>query len=572
MPDQSEDLDEEQRNAVEAPEFAIAVLAGPGSGKTRTLAHRARHLLRGAGASRALLLTFTNKAAAEMKTRALGTAIVSSDRIEASTFHGFGVRFLRSHGEQLGIASDFEIIDPEEEKVLARAVAAAAGVANRLNAWQHARKRGLGRDGRTEAFGAAYEAAKREQGLVDFDDLVVVTGTILAENAAIAAAYGSRFQHVLVDEFQDTNAAQFQIVSALAPHVASISVFADDDQAIFRFVGAEFENIARFVDELAATVYPLTCNYRCRNEIVAYANALISCDPRSSRRMRAHKDGGSVTLRRYASTEQEAQALAEEITGRLAAGAAPASVAVLVRSGYRANDLVTGLRAKGLPVSDWRGDTYQPAGRRTFIAAMSCLRGTLNNRQAERLCDLIGIEDTGERDTDAFLHAAQERPVAAGLLQMRALAFAGENAHAVARQAQRAVAAADPATASMLVELVDAVADFQEHDAQFTLDDLLADLVLGGGGRPPTVGGGIKVATLHKTKGLEWPTVFMLGLEEGHMPDYKCEGEDQLLEERRLCFVGVCRAEDELILTFAQRFRSHSRSRSPFLGEMGARG
>ena len=160
-----------------------------------------------------------------------------------------------------------------------------------------------------------------------------------------------------------------------------------------------------------------TCNYRCREQIVVHANTLISCDPRSSRRMRAHKDVGSVTLRRYASTEHEAQVLAEEITGRLRAGAAPASIAVLVRSGYRANDLVAEMRALGLPVSDWRGDTYQPAGRRTFAAAMSCLRGTLNNRQAERLCELIGIEDTGERDTDVFLHAAQERPVAAGLLR-----------------------------------------------------------------------------------------------------------------------------------------------------------
>ena len=138
-----------------------------------------------------------------MKTRALGTAIVASDRIEAGTFHGFGVRFLRSHGEQLGIAPDFEIIDPEEEKELARAVAATARVANRLGAWQHARKRGLAPDDRTGAFGAVYEAAKREQGLIDFDDLVVATGTILAENVAIAAAYGSRFQHILVDEFQD---------------------------------------------------------------------------------------------------------------------------------------------------------------------------------------------------------------------------------------------------------------------------------------------------------------------------------------------------------------------------------
>lgn len=500
MSDSEDGLDDEQRHAAEAREFAIAVLAGPGSGKTRTLAHRARYLLAGSGSSRALLLTFTNKAAAEMKTRALGTAVVASDRIEAGTFHGFGVRFLRSHGEHLGIAPDFEIIDPDDEKALARSVA--AGIPNRLTAWQHARKRALEPDEQTAVFGATYEAAKRAEGVVDFDDLVVATGRILSENPAIATAYGSRFQHVLVDEFQDTNAAQFQIVSALAPHVASISVFADDDQAIFRFVGAEFENIARFVDQLGATVYPLTCNYRCRTSIVQRANELISCDPRSIRRMRAHRDGGSVSLRRYASTEREATELAAEMAERLAGGATPASIAVLARSGYRANDLVAEMRRLRLPVSDWRGETYQPAGRRAFITALSCLRGTLNDRQAERLCALIGIADPGNRDTDAFLREAQEQPVAVELLEVRALAFAGAKPLEVAGQAQRAVAVANPATASALEELVGAVADFQEHDSEFTLDDLLAELVLGGGGRPPTAGGGIKVATLHKTKGL----------------------------------------------------------------------
>jgi DNA helicase-2/ATP-dependent DNA helicase PcrA len=569
MSDPGEQLDEEQHKAVHAPEFAIAVLAGPGSGKTRTLAHRARHLLSDSGQSKALLLTFTNKAAAEMKTRALATAVVASERIEASTFHGFGVRFLRAHGQHLGILPDFEIVDPEEEKELARTVAE-TGVSNRLRAWQYARKRALEPDERTVAFGASYEAAKREQGLVDFDDLVVATGRILTENPAIAAAYGSRFQHILVDEFQDTNAAQFKIVQALAPHVKSISMFADDDQAIFRFVGAEFENIARFVDQLAATVYPLTCNYRCREVIVTHANELISCDPRSIRRMRADKDGGTVTLRHYDSTDQEARQLAHEIAERLAAGVSPASIALLTRSGYRADGLVAELRRLRLPVSDWRGDTYQPAGRRAFITALSCLRGRLNDRLAERLCALIGIEDSGERDSEAFLRAAREMPVAAELLEVRALAFAGADPLAVTRQAQRAVAAGDAASAAELDELVSAVADFQEHDGQFALDDLLAELVLGGGGRPPTAGGGIKVATLHKTKGLEWPTVFMLGLEEGHVPDYKCEEEEQFLEERRLCFVGLCRAEDELILTFARRFRSHARTRSRFLREMGA--
>ena len=563
-------LDEEQQAAVDSGQKAIAVLAGPGSGKTRALSYRARRLLLDRPGSRVLALTFTNKAAAEMKARALGLTAVASERLRAGTFHGFGVEFLRGHGTECSIEQDFEIIDADEAKEVARVAAAAAGVSDRLSAWQFARMRCLTPNDATVAFGEAYEAAKRSEGVVDFDDLVVYPGTILSNNRELAAAYGARYPHLLVDEFQDTNAAQFRIVTALCPHVETVSVFADDDQAIFRFVGAESENIVRFVDELEAVVYPLTCNYRCRQEIVRRANLLMSADPRPSGRvMRADKSGGSVTLRSFASIEAEAAALAQEIGDRIEDGTSrPADVAVLVRSGYRAREIVEALRRRALPVSDWRGDTYQLAERRIFVTAMSAVRGKLTDRQAARLCDLMSVEVPDERATDKLLEALSPHPVADELLTLRRMAFEGESPSSIARQAQLAVAASQPTAAARLGPLVQAVADFETHDTTFSLDDLLADLVLGAGGRPPTTGGGIKVATLHKTKGLEWPVVYILGLEEGHMPDFQNLDADKLPEERRLCFVGVCRAESELNLTFAARFRTHRRTPSRFLREM----
>lgn len=562
-----DELDSEQQAAVDATEAAVAVLAGPGSGKTRTLSHRTRRLLRDTPGSRALALTFTNKAAAEMKTRALGLAAVSSDRIRAGTFHGFGATFLRSQGELLGIAPDFEIIDPEEQKDFARGVA--AGGVGLLDEWADARVRSLEPGPAVASFGSAYEAAKRREGVVDFDDLVVCTAEILASNEAVAKAYGARFSHILVDEFQDTNGAQFSVINALAPHAQTVSVFADDDQAIFRFTGAERENIERFIDRLAATVYPLTWNYRCAEEIVAHANALIAADPASSgRRMRAHDAGGAVTLRTFASVDAEAGALAAEIAGRVDSGQPAHEVAVLARSGYRANDLVAALRTRRLPVSDWRGDTYQPRERRTFITALSVLRGTLNDRQARRLCELMQVDVGEERVTAELLAAYDGHPVAAELSKVRELAFAGVPLVEIAEQVRRAVSVTDADAAHALEPMVEAVADFQAHDPEFTLDDLLADLVLGGGGRPPTAGGGIKVATLHKTKGLEWPTVYLLGLEDDCLPGHWC-AEDEIPEERRLCFVGVCRAERELIITFAQRYRGYPKRPSRFLSEMG---
>jgi DNA helicase-2/ATP-dependent DNA helicase PcrA len=563
----SDDLDDEQVRAVDAPERVVAVLAGPGSGKTRTLSHRMWRLLRDHPGSRALALTFTNKAAAEMKTRALKLAAVSSDRIRAGTFHGFGAIFLRSQGALVGIDPDFEIIDPDEQKVFASAVD--PGGASLVDRWGDSLLRDIEPSAIVARFGEAYERAKRSAAIVDFNDLVVHTSEILGANEEIARAYATRYPHILVDEFQDTNGAQFRIINALAPHAETVSVFADDDQAIFRFTGAERENIERFIDQLGATVYPLTCNYRCHEEIVSRANALIAADPNSSgRRMRAHHAGGTVVLKTSSSVNVEADVVATEIEQRVVAGQPARDIAVLVRSGFRANDLVAALRARRLPVTDWRGDTYQPRERRTFITVLSALRGNLNDRQARRLCELMQVDLAERCMTEDLLAAHEGHPVADELKKLRALAFSGASLIDIATQAQRAASAADTQAGDSLAPMVLAVADFQAHDPEFTLDDLLADLVLGGGGRPPTAGGGIKVATLHKTKGLEWPTVYLIGLEDDSLPGHWCEP-DEIPEERRLCFVGVCRAERELIVTFAESYRGYPKRPSRFLREMG---
>jgi len=563
-----EELDLEQRAAVEATAGAIAVLAGPGSGKTRTLSHRARHLLRTHPGSKALLLTFTNKAAAEMKARAVGVAAVSSDRIDASTFHSFGLRLLRSHGELIGLAADFEVLDERDAEEFADDVAAATGTRSALRAWQFNRLRRLTPSASVSAFGEAYQAAKLAEEVTDFDDLVAYSADLLATNEQLARAYGGRYAHLLVDEFQDTNAVQFEIVRSLCAHVASVSVFADDDQAIFRFVGADTENIRSFVRELGAQPYPLTCNYRSRTQIVDHANSLIAADPKASgRQMRASKAGGEVGLRTFSSVEEEAETLAEEIEA-VTSDAPPTSVAILVRSGYRANDLVAALRQRHIPVTDWRGDIHEPPGRRAIVTAMSALRGTLNERRARRLSEFLGVPETDERETQAFLRGLPGNSIAAALLELRAMAFRGATTSALAQQAQAAVTEVDRGLGERATAVVEAVADLERWNADFSVDDLLAELALGSGGRGPTQGGGVRVASLHKTKGLQWPTVYLLGLEDGHMPDYRSE-EDELPDERRACFVGVCRAEDRLNITFARRFMMHPRRPSRFLRELG---
>lgn len=563
------ELDEEQMAAVTAIEPAIAVLAGPGSGKTRTLSFRARHLLRNDRGSRALLLTFTNKAASEMKARAVGVAAVSSDRIDAHTFHSFGVRVLRAHGPLVGVSREFDILDEVEAADFAEGVAAATGTGDRLRAWQQARLRRREPAPNVAAFGAAYQEAKARDQVVDFDDLVVLTADLLAANEDVARAYGGRYQHLLVDEFQDTNAVQFEIVRALSEHGSTVSVFADDDQAIFSFVGADTTNIRSFIAQLNAREFPLTCNYRCRRDIVDAANDLIAANPGSSgRQMRAAQDGGQLSLRVFGSVDEEAEALADDIESR-AEGVAAGSIAVLVRSGYRADELVAALRRRRVPITDWRGETYELEQRRAFVAAMSVLRGTLNSHRGRRLGDLLGTAPPDdEMSTQDYLEALTDSPAATELLALREMAFQRATPSELAAQAQQAISQVNPRLAGRLGPLVASVEDFVTHDAQFSVDDLLAELALGSGGRPPTEGGGVRIASLHKTKGLQWPTVYLVGFEEGHMPDYRTRHE-QMPEERRACFVGVCRAENELIVTFARRFRTHRRQPSRFLQEIG---
>src|SRR5207245_2013953 len=175
-----------------------------------------------------------------------------------------------------------------------------------------------------QEFGATYQALKQTEGVVDFDDLLVYTVQLFERYPEVAKAYGTRYSHLLLDEFQDTNAVQFGLVQSLAKHAKTVSVFADDDQAIFRFAGADSENIVRFTQKLKAKEYPLSINYRCRSEIVARANLLIQADPSTSgRQMTAKREGGTVTVRVYGTPEQEASGIVSEISTLLGQGVEP---------------------------------------------------------------------------------------------------------------------------------------------------------------------------------------------------------------------------------------------------------
>jgi DNA helicase-2/ATP-dependent DNA helicase PcrA len=564
-------LDAEQTAAVEARERSIAVLAGPGSGKTRTLSFRARHLLLNDAEASALLMTFTNKAAAEMKSRALEAAGVPSRRLAASTFHTFCADVLRAHGELAGIGKDFEILDEREARQLAKAIAVQNGMTDSLvQRFKDSRLRRLTMSAQLQSFSNLYRDAKNEAGVVDFDDLVVLVADLFVSRSDVVEAYAARYPHILVDEFQDTNAVQSSIVHSLSKFAKTVSIFADDDQAIFGFAGAEAANIRRFIEQSQGTVYPLTVNYRSAERIVTIANALISAASTSSgRTMRPHRKGGTVTLRTYSTLEQEAADIGADISGLVSRGAGTADIAVLVRSGWRANQILQDLQTRGIPVSDWRGETYSPEDRRLLAACLACVRGTLNSRRVEVLSAVMKVESPGAMDTEDFITMHRKQPLAIGLSTMRDLVFEGASPHHIARAAQEAVTAQDAELGASLKDIVDSVAHFELYDKEFSLEHLLSELALGSGGRAPTAGGGIKVASLHRTKGLQWRIVYLVGLEDDHLPDWRSTDEKKLIEERRLCFVGVSRAEESLTVTWSKTSGGRARQPSRFLLEMG---
>jgi len=512
-------------------------------------------------------LTFTNKAAAEMKSRALRASGLPTRRIQGSTFHTFCSQLLRAHGQLVGVPKEFEILDREDARAIAATVVRPDLADQIMRDWNGHRVRRERVTAVLKQFGTKYQAAKLSQNALDFDDLVVYAADLLTGNGDVATAYGGKFRHILVDEFQDTNAVQIDIIAALAAHATTVSIFADDDQAIFGFAGAESENIDRFVAKMSATKYPLTVNYRSGEKIVALANRLISAAADGSgRTMKAYKGGGEVRFLEFADTILEAKAIAAEIQKGLDAGRKPAEHAVLVRTRYRADLIVDELQRRAIPVSDWRGEAQTPYERRIFAACLATVRGQLSKRQVARLCEVMKTVASNERETHRFLKAHSSQPLAKGLMAMRDLVFNGANAYAVSKAIQQALELQNATLGKSLAGVVEAVSHFQSVDAEFSVEHLLEELALGSAGNAPTEGGGIKVASLHRTKGLQWPTVYLLGLEQGQLPHYKSPTDP---EERRLCFVGVSRAQDSLTVTYCKKSGAHRQLPSPFLTEMG---
>ncbi|MHB8839503.1 MAG: ATP-dependent helicase [Gemmatimonadaceae bacterium] len=612
-------LNPAQRAAVEHGTGPLLVLAGAGSGKTRVLTARVARIVDELGVPphRVLAVTFTNKAAGEMRERIARLLGAEPRGMWIGTFHGIGARLLRLHAERVGRTPEYTIYDEddtltvvrrlmEREKVSSKGFApkaVVAAISDAKNALvppdEYAR---LALTPLAKAVAAVYgalEPAMRAQNAVSFDDLLVLPVQILREYPELRAHYADRFAHLLVDEYQDTNHAQYEFVRLIAGPAGNVAVVGDDDQSIYGWRGADVRNILDFErDYPGARVVRLEENYRSTPGILAMANVVIAQNAaRRGKTLRATRPGGEpVTVLKALDDRDEADAIADTIESRrLNQRERPADVAVLYRTNAQSRAIEESLRRRSIP--------YRLVGavrfydRREVRDLLAWLRLAANPADDEAFRRAITAPRRGIGEATVELLAATARERALTLLDMARRAGELDGVRPATRAALGEIArladrfrasAADASVDRLIVEILQATGYDEALRAEGPegLDRLenvramvegAAETVVDDGGelglRPldhflqkamlvtaaDQLGPGadaVTLMTVHTAKGLEFPVVFIAGMEDGLFPLARAFDDPELLEEeRRLLYVGITRAERKLTLTWAMSRR-----------------
>jgi DNA helicase-2/ATP-dependent DNA helicase PcrA len=631
-------LNPRQREAVLHGDGPLLILAGAGTGKTRTLAYRIAHLVeRGVAPGSILAVAFTNKSADELKERVKKLLRKGTKAPSVSTFHSFCVRVLRSEIEHLGYKRNFTIYDTadqlsalkealKEVRLIGRADADAKRVLAAISRAKNEGREPDPGDGTDPYAILAAEAAPRyasalkAYNAVDFDDLLVFTLRLFREFPEVLARWRERCRHVLVDEFQDTNAVQYQLVSLLAGPGGNLTVVGDDDQSIYGWRGALPGNILDFTNDWpTAKVITLDQNYRSTGHILAAANTVIRKNA-ARREKNLWSDLGQgvpVTVLACKDSEDEANAVVERIIGLVASDKAkPADCAVIFRTNAQSRsfeDVLRRHRLRYVVIGGMR--FYDRKEVRDLIAYLQ----VIHNPQDEiAMLRVVNYPARGVgNETIHRLQAAsleQKRPLAelmanaaevpgVGERQARALGefvqFLGQmrerfGAGRIAAPTEELVriigledaarhSVKDPVAAERKAEnvreVVAALANFEKAEPEAGLGDYLAGVNLSGRDEESEDFSGdcVTLLTMHGAKGLEYPHVFLTGLEEGLLPHRRSEFEvGGLEEERRLAYVGMTRARRSLTITYAATRTKYAKqeraSPSRFLDELPAEG
>jgi DNA helicase II / ATP-dependent DNA helicase PcrA len=628
-------LNPAQREAVTAgTDHAVLVLAGAGSGKTRVLVHRIAWLVQVEGISPwgVLAVTFTNKAAGEMRGRIEQLLGMPTNNLWVGTFHGLAHRLLRLHWREARLPQTFTVLDSEDQLRLIRRLLKAMDldenryVPRELQWFINARKdEGLrpahldaGDDANRRMFisiYAAYQAQCEQSGLVDFAELLLRAFELWRENSELLEHYRRRFRHLLVDEFQDTNAIQYAWLRLLAGSEGKPFIVGDDDQSIYGWRGARVEHIRRFRKDFpGARLVRLEQNYRSSGNILGAANALIAHNrERLGKKLWTDGNAGDP-IRLYAAYNErdEAAFVVGRIRARISEGAAASDMAVLYRSNAQSRVFEEALIQARIPYRVYGGLRFFE--RAEIKDALAYLRLTANrddDSAFERVVNLPA-RGIGSRTLEALREYARANATsmwrAAGALITDGLTTrAAQALHAfltliealdkdtqsleLHQQVDHVVQASGliehhgkekgergEARVENLEELVSAARGFEpEPDSEMRLlDEFLAHAALEAGeGQGSAWEDCVQLMTLHSAKGLEFPVVFLAGLEDGLFPHKRSLLDaDGLEEERRLAYVGATRAMRELYLSYAEQRRLHGIDNycipSRFIGELPA--
>lgn len=615
------ELNEQQYAAVSSSPGPALVIAGAGSGKTRTLTYRVAYLLdQGVEPKSLLLLTFTNKAAREMMERVRELISLDLSELWSGTFHAIGNRILRRHADEVGLTRSFSIMDRDDQKSLMNTVVAECDIDTKSRRFPKAdvlisifslvENTGVELVDLLEArypyfeewgdeianVGKAYTAKKLETNSVDFDDLLILPLKLLKENEELCSLYQKRFQYLLVDEYQDTNAVQSELIHLLARPQNSVMVVGDDAQSIYSWRGADMDNILSFPEHYPnATVYKIETNYRSVPEVIDLSNAAISANKKQFKKaLRAARVGGSMTPALVPVEDPRAQAdfVAQRVLELRDEGIELDEMAILYRAHHQSLEIQMELTSRGIPFEITSGLRFFEQAHIKDVAAF--LRFATNRRDEvsfKRFCLLLpGIgAATATKLWRAWLKVGiskKEEPpkrFSDHMLKFPVPAKAKKDWEQLCYTLDELIVGDGYARPSeMLTSVLEGVYDdymkasFENYDNRRqdieqlilyseTFDDvleLLGQLSLMSsvdgeptGSRAEPDEEKLVLSSIHQAKGLEWKVVFLVWLADGMFPNgriLEADDQDMFEEERRLFYVALTRSKDELYLTYPQ--------------------
>ncbi len=630
------DLNDAQRQAVTAAPEHMLVLAGAGSGKTRVLVHRIAWLNQVEGVSpyNIFAVTFTNKAAAEMRQRVEKLQDMPISGMWVGTFHGLAHRLLRNHWKEARLPQSFQILDSDDQYRMIRRILKALELDEArwppkqaqgfINARKDEGKRPAHIDtSRNPVYEqmvriyTAYEVACERAGVIDFAEMLLRTLELVRDNESLLQHYQKRFQHILVDEFQDTNTIQYALIQLLAGQSNKVFIVGDDDQAIYGWRGAKVENIQRFQRDFAsAEVIRLEQNYRSTTTILSAANALIdnNSDRMGKKLWSSGADGEPIIFYNAYDERDEAQFVLDKIKQFVDLGNARADAAILYRSNAQSRNFEERFVSEGIPYRVYGGMRFfERAEIKNALAYLRLMDNANDDASFERVVN-TPTRGIGERSVEKVREVAKQVDcplwnAAKLILEDKGLPTRAANAlqgfidlidgmradcnemslheqvdHVVHNVGlieyyEKEKTEKAQARVENIEELITAARgfDYDPSELEVPMDELTAFLthaaLEAGEGQAAEWDDCVQLMTMHSAKGLEFPLVFMVGMEEGLFPSQRSlEEEGKLEEERRLCYVGITRAREQLVMSCAEHRRLYGQdlypSSSRFISEI----